>query len=89
MILMDIIWLFSVLTQPFPTTLWLPTTPTLHRYRSARGNGYATKIYLKWQAIQLAVHSIVSTWIDYEQLQNHGKLRTSICNTSDNYNVHF
>ena len=33
--------------------------PILPPYRSATSIGYASKIYLKWQAIQVVVHSIV------------------------------
>ena len=59
---MDTIWLLSVLTQPLPTTLWLPT----HPYRSASGIGYASKKLPKWWAIQLAIHSMVSEQIVYK-----------------------
>ena len=42
--------------------------PTLPPYRSAGGIGYASKYcnYLKWWAIQLAIHSIVGEQIDYK-----------------------
>ena len=33
--------------------------PTLPPCRSASGIGYSSKNYLKWQEIQLAMHSIV------------------------------
>ena len=36
-----------------------PHHPTLYPYKSTCGTGYASKITLKWQAIQLAIHSIV------------------------------
>ena len=36
-----------------------PPAPTLPPCRSTSGIGYASKNYLKWQAIQLAVHSTV------------------------------
>ena len=36
-----------------------PPAPYPLTYRSASGIGYASKKYLKWQAIQLATHSIV------------------------------
>ena len=47
-------------------TLCLPLcgslpNPMLQPYRSACGISYANQNYLEWQAIQLAIHSIVST----------------------------
>ena len=39
------IWLFSVLTQPLPTTSRLPTT--LHPYMIACGIGYTNKNAMK------------------------------------------
>ena len=33
--------------------------PTLPPHRSATGIGYASKNYLKWQEIQLAIHKMV------------------------------
>ena len=56
---MDAIWLVLVNTEPLPTTSWLPAHPPLPSYRSASGIGYASKNYLKWWEIQLAIHSIV------------------------------
>ena len=44
-------------------------------YRSACGIDISNE-KIKWQAIQLAIHSIVGTYIDYE---NRGKLHASIC----------
>ena len=78
---MDTIQLLSVLMQLLSATSWLPTTPTLHPYKSACGISYARKNYLKWQAIQLAIHSSVGEQIaiDDEELQNRGKLHASIC----------
>ena len=38
--------------------------PTLPPCGSATGIGYASKNYLKWQEIQLAIHPIVGGWID-------------------------
>ena len=52
---MDAIWLVldkDVLHGYLPT----PDPPP---YRSATGIGYASKNYLRWQKIQLAVHPIV------------------------------
>ena len=46
---MDVIWLFSVWIQPLPTASWFSSTP--HP---------PVKNYLKWWAIQLAIHSTVS-----------------------------
>ena len=40
---MDANWLFSVLTQPLPATLWLPTHPLPSPYRNVNGIGYASK----------------------------------------------
>ena len=60
----DAIWLFSVQTYPLPATSGLPITPTLHLYRSACGIGVARKNYLKWQAIQLAIHSTAGVYVD-------------------------
>ena len=51
--------------------------PTLPSYRRASCIGYASKIDLKWQAIQLAIHSIVDEEIDYKW--NYGKFQVSIC----------
>ena len=47
-------------------TSWLPNTPTLNPYRSSCGIGVASKNHLKWQAIQLVIHSTLGPWIDYE-----------------------
>ena len=48
-------------TSHFMATRLLPTLPP---YRSASGGiGYVSKNYLKWQAIQLAIHSIVDKYI--------------------------
>ena len=51
-----------VLAMPVKITSWLPTLST---YSNASGIGYASKTYLKWLAIQLAIHSIVGEYIDY------------------------
>ena len=37
-----------------------PPTPTLPLHRSATGIDYASKNYLNWREIQLAIHPIVS-----------------------------
>ena len=62
MVQMDTISLFLVLMQPLPATQWLPTV--LHPC-SACGItvlGISIKIYLlKWQVIQLAIHSTVGS----------------------------
>ena len=34
---------------------------------------------LKWWAIQLIIHLTVGVYVDYEQLQNCGKLHGGIC----------
>ena len=36
---------------------------TLSPYRSDSGIGYTSTNYLKWQTIQLAIHSIVGKWL--------------------------
>ena len=68
MALMDAIWLLLVETyiafaRHFVATLLLPTFPP---YKSATGIGYTSKNYLEWQAIQLAIHSIVGNYIDHK-----------------------
>ena len=40
--------------------------PTFPPYRSATGIGYASKNYLKWLEIQLAIHPVVGRYIDYK-----------------------
>ena len=52
----DAIWLFSLYTY-VPLTFHFMAPPTLHPYRSACGIGIASKNYLKWRAIQLAIHT--------------------------------
>ena len=48
-------------------------------HRNGCGIGYASKSYLKWWIIQLAIHSTVSIQIGYEWLQNHGEVYASVC----------
>ena len=76
MIPADTFWLFLVKMQPQPSTSWLLTLPPC---RSASGIIYPSKNYLKWRAIQLAIHSIVGAQIKYKQLQNIGEFYASIC----------
>ena len=58
---MDVI--LAVFTVDFSFAChYLSTFP----YRSASGIGYASKIYLKWRAIHLVIHSIVTEWINYK-----------------------
>ena len=64
----DDTWLFLVLTQPLPITSGVLVVLAM-----------PVKNYLKWQAIQLAIHSIVSEQIDNKQLQNDSKFHASIC----------
>ena len=73
----DAIWLFSVLTQPLPTTLWLPTL-TLPPCRSASDIGYASKEVSKMVG-KSPIYPRNSWWIDYRQLQNCFKLYASVC----------
>ena len=40
--------------------------PTLSLSKSASGIDYPSKKYLKWWAIQLAIHSIVGVYIEYK-----------------------
>ena len=50
----------------------------LYPYRSDCGIGYTSKRnYLKWWAIQLAIHSTVAVYI--EEPKNHGEVHASIC----------
>ena len=51
---------------------------TLYPSRSAVVLAQPVKNYLKWWAIQLAIHSTACAQIDYEQLQNHGEPHTKI-----------
>ena len=46
---------------------------------------YQQKNYLKWWAIQLAIHSTVGIQIDYKQLQSLAKLHTNIYFPSRNW----
>ena len=56
----DGIWLFLVqMYSLWPHFVATCPPPTLPPYRSASGIGYTSKNYLKWQAIQLAIHSVV------------------------------
>ena len=55
----DAIWFFSediTLVRHFMAPR---PHPTLLLCRSASGIGYSSKNYLKWRAVQLAIHSIV------------------------------
>ena len=40
--------------------------PTLPPCTNASGIDYPSKIYLKWRAIQLAIHSTVGAWVEYK-----------------------
>ena len=56
---MDVIWQFLVSTYPLPTTSWLPTHPApSHPIEVLVTLVKLAKSYLKWQAFQLAIHSI-------------------------------
>ena len=56
----DAIWLFLVKMKLLPTTLWLPALPTpSHPVGVLVVLTTPVKNYLKWQAIQLAIHSTV------------------------------
>ena len=64
---MDAIWLFLVKTLPLPATLWLSASPPpSHPVGVLVALATPVKNYLKWQAIQLAIHSVVSEQIDYK-----------------------
>ena len=55
---LDAIWLLLVKTWLLPATSWLPSLPP--PCRNASGIDYPyKKNYLKWRAIQLAIHSTV------------------------------
>ena len=56
-----------ILAMLVKITSWLPTLST---YSNASGTGYASKSYLKWLAIQLAIHSIIGEYIDYRIIAN-------------------
>ena len=64
MVSMDAIWLFSLLTQLLPATSWLPTTSTLHPYRSACDIGYTSKYHLRKMAGNLASYPF-NSWCVY------------------------
>ena len=49
---------------------WLPTTP-LHPIEVLVVLATSVKNYLKWQAIQLAIHSTVGEEIDYACMHMH------------------
>ena len=65
---MDAIWLFLVKIDVAFAHHFMATCPppTLRPCRGASGIGYVSKktTYLKWWAIQLAIHSIVGEYID-------------------------
>ena len=42
------------------------TPPTLPPCRNASGIDYTSKNYLKWRAIQLAIHSTVGARVEYK-----------------------
>ena len=54
----------SLLTQPLPATLRLPTTPIGELVAWAT----AVKNYQKWQAVQLAIHSKPIETVKWESL---------------------
>ena len=57
---MEVIWLFFSEDVAFARHFMATClSPTLTPCRSASGIGYTCKNYLKWWAIQLAIHSIV------------------------------
>ena len=75
----DAIWLLLVKTQPLPATLWLPALPPpSHPVGMLVVLTTPVKNYLKWRAIQLAIHSTVGAQIEYKQLQNRGEFHASI-----------
>ena len=56
----DAIWLFLVTTQLLPATSWLPALPPpSHPAGMLVVLTTPVKDYLKWRAIQLAIHSTV------------------------------
>ena len=71
----DAIWLFLVKTQLLPATSWLPAHPAGMLVVLT----IPVKNYLKWRAIQLAIHSTIGAWVEYKQLQNRGKFHASTC----------
>ena len=51
----------------------LPTTASLQPYKSTYGIGYASKSYLKWWAIWLAIHYTVASdvWYSWYTVSHH------------------
>ena len=58
----DAIWLFSLLMESLLTTLWLPLSPSSTPIGVLVVLAIPAKNSLKWQTIQLTVHSTVDAY---------------------------